>query len=176
MNGKWESNCPSANCVSIPRLSFLRNRRELLIITTSTANGDNAIVGEIERTDAAPAEPSVEITHEEIAQTSETAVQSNASATNEIETDGDNVAQESEVDATEVDAAEVDAAEVVPQQKRRRKGKHYEEDTTIDEAYASQLDLSCVGGTAISAPSIDNAIISKYNRWVDALNESHVRL
>lgn len=130
-----------------------------MIITTSTANGDNAIVGEIERTDAAPAEPSVEITHEEIAQTSETAVQSNASATNEIETDGDNVAQESEVDATEVDAAEV-----VPQQKRRRKGKHYEEDTTIDEAYASQLDLSCVGGTAISAPSIDNAIISKYNR------------
>lgn len=117
-------------------------------------NGDNAIVGEIERTDAAPAEPTVEITHEEIAQTSETVVQSNASATNEIETDGDNVAQESEVDATEV----------VPQQKRRRKGKHYEEDTTIDEAYASQLDLSCVGGTAISAPSIDNAIISKYSR------------
>lgn len=117
---------------------------------------DDSPVAEIEHTEASPVESPVETTHEEISQTNNVIVQTDSLATNEIEAERDSVPKEPEIEATEA----------VPQQKRRRKGKNYEEDTTIDAAYASQLDLSCVGETPISAPNLDNAFISKYNRWV----------
>lgn len=52
---------------------------------------------------------------------------------------------------------------------RRRKAnmRNVEEDTSIDAAFARQLDLSCVGresGDPVRAPNIDNAAVSKYNR------------
>lgn len=98
----------------------------------------------------------VEVTHEEISNAIDAVAKTELPATNEIEAESnnDNVPQEPEVESTEA----------VPQEKRRRKGKHYEEDTSIDVAYASQLDLSCGGKTKISAPNLDNAFISKYNR------------
>lgn len=117
---------------------------------------DESPVAEIEQTEASPVESPVETTHEEISQTNNVIVQTDSLATNEIKLDNDSVPKEPEIEPTEA----------APQQKRRRKGKNYEEDTTIDEAYASQLDLSCVGETPIAAPNLDNAFISKYNRWV----------
>lgn len=119
-------------------------------------SSDESPVAEIEQTEASPVEAPVEVTHQEISQAIDAIMKSESQATNEIEAEnnGHNVSQEPEVDSTEA----------VPQQKRRRKGKYYEEDTTIDEEYASRLDLSCVGETAISAPNLDNAFISKYNR------------
>lgn len=115
---------------------------------------DESPVAEIEQTESSPIAAPVEVTHEEISQTNEVIVKNESLATNEIESEGNNVLQGPEVAPTEA----------VPQQKRKRKGKNYEEDTTIDAAYASQLDLSCVGETAISAPNLDNAFVSKYNR------------
>lgn len=115
---------------------------------------DESPVAEIEQTEPSPVESPVETTHEEISQTNNVIVQTDSLGNNEIETEHVEVPQEPEIEPTEA----------VPQQKRRRKGKNYEEDTTIDEAYASQLDLSCVGETPIAAPNLDNAFISKYNR------------
>lgn len=43
------------------------------------------------------------------------------------------------------------------------------EDMSIDSAYARLLDLSCVGrerGESMRPPTIDNAYVAKYNRWV----------
>lgn len=118
-------------------------------------SSDESPVAEIEQTEASPVETPVEVTHEEISHAIDAVVKSESQAANEIEAESnDNVSQEPDVESTEA----------VPQQKRRRKGKNYEEDTTIDEEYASKLDLSCVGETAISAPNLDNAFISKYNR------------
>lgn len=116
---------------------------------------DESPVAEIEQTEATPVETPAEVTHEEISSTIDEVAKIESEATNEIEAESNNnVSQEPTVESTEA----------VPQQKRKRKGKNYEEDTTIDAAYASQLDLSCVGETAIAAPNLDNAFISKYNR------------
>lgn len=125
---------------------------------SNIVNSDESPVAEIEQTEMSPIESPVEVTHEEISQINDVSVTNESQPhTNEIEeTNSNNVPQEPEV--------EVEPTETVTQQKRRRKGKNYEEDATIDEAYASQLDLSCVGETAISAPNVDNAFISKYNR------------
>lgn len=50
------------------------------------------------------------------------------------------------------------------QKKRRRKGKvnEFQEDNTIDEDFASRLDMSCIDGTA--APSVDDAYVVEYIR------------
>lgn len=61
--------------------------------------------------------------------------------------------------------------QTLTEQQRRRKAKlqNVQEDTSIDSAFAQQLDLSCVGrdrGESIRPPSIDNAYIVKYNRYV----------
>lgn len=113
---------------------------------------DESPVAEIEQTEVTPVESPVEVTHEEI---SNAIVKSESTTTNESEPDTNEVSPKVEVEPAESGE---------PQQKRRRKGKNYEEETSIDADYASQLDLSCVGEHAISAPTISNAFISKYNR------------
>lgn len=52
------------------------------------------------------------------------------------------------------------------QQKRRRKPKleNIAEDPTIDEAFGSQLDLSCVGEKSVAAPPINDSYIHRYDR------------
>lgn len=63
------------------------------------------------------------------------------------------------------DATPIEAETEAPtQQKRRRKGKNYPEDATIDEAFGSQLDASCSSGDAVSAPDVNNAYVLKYER------------
>ena len=53
------------------------------------------------------------------------------------------------------------------QSKKRRKGHDVQEDTTIDSEFAKELDLSCVGENPVEAPSITDAYILKYGRWVN---------
>ncbi|XP_021699518.1 uncharacterized protein LOC5579245 [Aedes aegypti] len=53
-----------------------------------------------------------------------------------------------------------------PHQKKRKPGKlqNIQEETTIDNGLASQLDLSCMAQGLIHAPEIDNGYVVKYNR------------
>lgn len=51
------------------------------------------------------------------------------------------------------------------QKKRRRKGKvpEFQEDNTIDEDFASRLDMSCIEGTA--APAVNDAYVVEYIQY-----------
>lgn len=51
-----------------------------------------------------------------------------------------------------------------PQKKRRRKGKvsDAQEDNTIDEEFASRLDMSCIEGAV--APTVNDAYVVEYIR------------
>lgn len=54
-----------------------------------------------------------------------------------------------------------------PNRRRKPDLQNIEEDTSIDSAYARQLDVSCVGrerGESVRPPTIDNAYVAKYNR------------
>lgn len=52
------------------------------------------------------------------------------------------------------------------QRRRRAKLQSIQEETQINGTFALELDLSCLIGTPIRAPSIDNAHVLKYNRQV----------
>lgn len=51
------------------------------------------------------------------------------------------------------------------QKKRRRKGKipEFQEDNTIDDDFASRLDMTCIEGTV--APAVNDAYIVEYIRY-----------
>ena len=58
---------------------------------------------------------------------------------------------------------------IVPEldENSRKKSKNIQEDDTIDNVFASQLDLSCVAreaGKSVRPTTIDNAFVAKLNK------------
>lgn len=73
-------------------------------------------------------------------------------------------AQEKEAEELETAESEEPHAPSTGQKKRRRKGKNeYQEDDTIDDEFASRLDMSCIEDTP--APSVNDAYIVEYIRY-----------
>ncbi|XP_062552414.1 fibrillin-1-like isoform X2 [Armigeres subalbatus] len=60
------------------------------------------------------------------------------------------------------ESTDKDVSQQQPQKKRKL--QNIQEETAIDDAFASQLDLSCMAQGLIHAPEIDNGYVVKYNR------------
>lgn len=132
-----------------------------------------------------PVTVSPEITHEEIVKSVD------GSATNEINEINVNSLPPHQVSTQQPTASEneiangpdqtvpelnaiVDSGEIttepppapISQRKNRRKGKkhHAHEDNSIDEEFASRLDMSCADAET-SAPQIENAHVANYLRY-----------
>lgn len=146
--------------------------------------GNNSSVSEIEPTEIIEPVATVppEITHEEISNNLD------ESATNEIaQNNVDTAAEtapppqlpsppntespilENEIESGPEQSATEIATETPPapisQRKNRRRGKkpYFQEDNSIDEEFASRLDMSCAND--IVAPNIENAYIADYIRY-----------
>lgn len=102
-----------------------------------------------------------EVTHEEI-QNSIPNVPITESVNSEVIDNEDNaIGTETEI---ENEAESALTSSEIPQKKRRRKGKlsEVQEDDSIDDEFASRLDMSCIEG--IVAPSVSDAHVKEYIR------------
>lgn len=92
----------------------------------------------------------------------ETTSAQSSTAPDQIETDQTDQTDQTEDGTQSGESSQTEAT----QQKKRRKGKGQDvpEDTLVDNEYAQQLDVSCVGKSPVAAPSIDEAIVLKYAR------------
>lgn len=129
--------------------------------------GSNSTVSEIEQPEVIEslATISPEITHQEFHDVRPvdqiTTGQPNENGLDTNSLDNDEIQETPEPD----DADDQETSSTMVQKKRRRKGKvnEFQEDNTIDEDFASRLDMSCIDGTA--APSVDNAYVVEYIRY-----------
>lgn len=128
--------------------------------------GSNSTVSEIEppELNESLATISPEITHQEFHDV-RPVDQVTTGQPNENELDSNSLDDEIQETAEPDDADDQETSSTTVQKKRRRKGKinEFQEDNTIDEDFASRLDMSCIDGTA--APTVDNAYVVEYIRY-----------
>lgn len=152
------------NCFEINNANYWGKNVNCFIFLET---GSDSTVSEIEppEVNESLATISPEITHQEVHDVRPVdQVTTGQPNENELDTnslDNDEIQETAEPD----DADDQETSSTTVQKKRRRKGKinEFQEDNTIDEDFASRLDMSCIDGTA--APTIDNAYVVEYIRY-----------
>lgn len=82
-------------------------------------------------------------------------------AIDESEPSTDDIQEEDEI-PPEVEVIQTEP----PQQKKKKKAKIQDvpEDDSVDDDFVLQLDVSCVSGSPVAAPAVDDAYVLKYAR------------